>query len=175
MAKKFDIITPHNIPKLVTDLHRTVHTFVWHCSATPEGKEVTPQEVGLWHKQRGFAEIGYNIGINLDGSIILGRDWDKIPAHVAGFNTGTLGGYYVGGLDKSGKPKDTRTPEQIVSMLAISEVLKDSFLLIKNKIIDFKGHRDFSPDKNGNGKIEPWEWVKACPCFDVKTEISDKL
>ncbi len=31
-----------------------------------------------------------------------------------------------------------------------------------------KGHRDYSPDSNGNGTVEPWEWIKACPCFEVK-------
>ena len=29
------------------------------------------------------------------------------------------------------------------------------------------GHREFSPDKNGDGEIEPQEWIKACPSFDV--------
>jgi hypothetical protein len=33
-----------------------------------------------------------------------------------------------------------------------------------------QGHRDFSPDRNGNGTIEPEEWIKACPSFDAKTE-----
>ena len=32
------------------------------------------------------------------------------------------------------------------------------------------GHRDFSPDLNGDGIIEPWEWMKACPCFDAIDE-----
>ena len=32
------------------------------------------------------------------------------------------------------------------------------------------GHRDLSPDLNGNGEIEPEEWIKACPCFEVKAE-----
>ena len=31
-------------------------------------------------------------------------------------------------------------------------------------------HRDLSPDRNGNGEIEPEEWIKACPCFEVKEE-----
>lgn len=30
------------------------------------------------------------------------------------------------------------------------------------------GHRDTSPDLNGNGRIDPQEYIKACPCFDVK-------
>lgn len=175
MPKKFDIITPNDLPKLIQNLRRNVHTIVWHCTATPEGREVTAQEIEQWHLNRKFKEIGYNLGVNLDGSLVLCRDWNKLPAHVAGFNTGTLGFYYVGGVDKNLKPKDTRTPEQIASMLAVSEVSRDSFLILKNKTIEFKGHRDFSPDKNGNGKIESWEWVKACPSFDVKTEIVDKL
>ena len=36
------------------------------------------------------------------------------------------------------------------------------------------GHRDLSPDLNGNGEIEPEEWVKQCPCFDVSKEKYSK-
>ena len=32
------------------------------------------------------------------------------------------------------------------------------------------GHRDLSPDVNGNGEVEPMEWTKACPCFEAKNE-----
>ena len=30
------------------------------------------------------------------------------------------------------------------------------------------GHRDLSPDRNGDGEITRSEWLKACPCFSVK-------
>jgi hypothetical protein len=33
------------------------------------------------------------------------------------------------------------------------------------------GHRDLSPDLNGDGVISPEKWLKACPCFDVKTAL----
>ncbi|MBB4042257.1 hypothetical protein GGR06_000016 [Bacteroides reticulotermitis] len=33
------------------------------------------------------------------------------------------------------------------------------------------GHRDLSPDLNRNGEVEPEEWIKACPCFDVQAEF----
>ena len=36
-----------------------------------------------------------------------------------------------------------------------------------------QGHRDFSPDLNKDGKITPNEWMKACPCFDAKTEYAN--
>lgn len=35
-------------------------------------------------------------------------------------------------------------------------------------ILQVLGHRDTSPDLNGDGVIEPYEYVKACPCFDVR-------
>ena len=38
-------------------------------------------------------------------------------------------------------------------------------------ITDILGHRDASPDKNGDGKITKNEWVKSCPCFDVRAEF----
>jgi N-acetylmuramoyl-L-alanine amidase len=46
----------------------------------------------------------------------------------------------------------------------------------RNKLIELSkkypdaailGHRDFSPDKNGNGIIEYFEWIKSCPSFDA--------
>ena len=35
------------------------------------------------------------------------------------------------------------------------------------------GHRDLSPDLNGNGEIEPEEWIKSCPCFEVAKEFKE--
>ena len=32
------------------------------------------------------------------------------------------------------------------------------------------GHRDLSPDSNGDGRITPNEWIKQCPCFDALHE-----
>ena len=35
------------------------------------------------------------------------------------------------------------------------------------------GHRDLSPDVDGDGHIEPEEWMKSCPCFDVLMDYED--
>lgn len=48
-------------------------------------------------------------------------------------------------------------------------------VLVRALLVDYPGckvcgHRDLSPDLNGNGEIEPEEWVKQCPCFDVSKE-----
>ena len=60
---------------------------------------------------------------------------------------------------------DTRTEQQKASLLAL---LMDLRKLYPDAVI--LGHRDFSPDLNHDGIIEPKEWIKACPSFDAKTE-----
>jgi len=39
--------------------------------------------------------------------------------------------------------------------------------------IPIVGHRDLSPDKDGNGIITPDEWVKLCPSFDVASWLNE--
>ena len=40
----------------------------------------------------------------------------------------------------------------------------------KYKIDKVMGHRDTSPDKDGDGIVEPHEWIKQCPCFNAIDE-----
>lgn len=82
-----------------------------------------------------------------------------------GSNANSIGICYIGGLDADGKPKDTRTEEQKASLFFLLQQLREQF---PDAMIC--GHRDFSPDLNGDGIIEPWEWMKACPCFDAIDE-----
>jgi len=35
------------------------------------------------------------------------------------------------------------------------------------------GHRDLSPDKDGDGIVERHEWLKLCPCFSAREEYKD--
>jgi N-acetyl-anhydromuramyl-L-alanine amidase AmpD len=146
---------------------RNITQIVIHCSATQEGQAVTTRDIDRWHKARGFNEIGYHFVVYLDGSVHKGRDISQIGAHVAGQNSNSIGICYIGGLDKDGKPKDTRTGEQKKSLYQLVTELKSQF-----PKAHVSGHRDYSPDLNGDGVIEEWEWIKACPCFDVKKEFS---
>ena len=142
---------------------RSISEIIIHCTATPEGREVSIAELTKWHKQRGFSDIGYHYVIGLDGKIRNGRNIDIAGAHCTGHNTHSVGVVYVGGLAADGKTaKDTRTDEQKRSMLALLRRLCKMYP--KAKVM---GHREFSPDKNGNGIIEPQEWIKACPSFEV--------
>lgn len=72
-----------------------------------------------------------------------------------------------GGLDGQGRPADTRTELQKRSLRILVRVLKEDF----PEITRVTGHRDLSPDLDGDGVVEPEEWTKACPCFDVATDL----
>lgn len=147
---------------------REIKYIVLHCSATKEGKNIGAQDIDRWHRQRGFRKIGYHFVILLDGSICRGRDITEIGAHVAGSNAQSIGICYVGGLDAAGKPKDTRTEQQKAAMFYLLQRLREQFPQAQ-----ILGHRDFSPDRNGDGIIEPQEWIKACPCFDAIDEYKN--
>lgn len=93
------------------------------------------------------------------------RPLEMVGAHVTGFNAQSVGVCYEGGLDAEGKPADTRNALQKAALLSLLKELKTLY-----PDAEIVGHRDLSPDLNGNGIIEPNEWVKMCPCFDAKEE-----
>ena len=141
---------------------RDINLTVIHCTATKEGIDYDVIDVRKWHLDRGFKDIGYHFLIHLDGRIERGRPWDQPGAHAKGYNSNSIGIVYVGGLDYTGSPKDTRTVAQVHSLRAIVSVLKAMY-----PMIDVKGHRDLSVDLNGDGIISPSEWMKSCPCFNM--------
>ena len=150
-----------------------IDAIVIHCSATREGQDVRAADIDKWHKERDFKMIGYNYVIDLDGKIEIGRPLSMSGAHcntagVSGrvYNSHSIGICYVGGLDKKGNPKDTRTRRQ---KKALQELVNK--LVMEYPIKEIIGHRDASPDKNGDGQITQNEWIKMCPCFDVKSEF----
>lgn len=146
---------------------KTIDTIIIHCSATREGKDFRAADIERWHREQGFAMIGYNFVVDLDGTVEVGRPLSMTGAHCKGWNDRSIGICYVGGLDENGKPKDTRTLAQKKTLAEIVQNLMEVYPTIVRVI----GHRDTSPDLNGDGKITPNEWIKACPCFDVQAEF----
>lgn len=138
---------------------------VIHCSATKPNQDIGYAEIDAMHKQRGFASCGYHVIVRQDGVIELGRALQAQGAHVGGVghNHDSWGVCLVGGLDAAGKASATFSPQQ---MLSASMIVRG--LLLRAPTAQVLGHRDLSPDLNGNGIIEPQEWLKQCPCFDVK-------
>ena len=145
---------------------RTIYLFVVHCSATREDCTLSPEALDVMHRRRGFNGTGYHYYIRKDGSLYLTRSLERIGAHAKGFNAHSIGICYEGGLDARGNPKDTRTPEQRSALHLLVYQLLQQF---RNARVC--GHRDLSPDLDGDGKVEPWEWVKQCPCFEVSKEF----
>lgn len=141
---------------------RRIDKIIIHCTASKEGQDMTVEQIDKIHRRNGWAGCGYHFVIYRDGTIHDGRSIDKIGAHTGGYNTGSIGVCYVGGLDKNGKPKDTRTLKQKHALYALV-----SRLMLMYPIKEVKGHRDYSPDKDGDGKISKYEWIKSCPCFEV--------
>lgn len=151
---------------------------VIHCSATREDKDYTEQQLNAGHIARGFGKWGYHYYIRKDGRVVPMRAENEIGAHdncpVPGekvsYNYCSIGICYEGGLDSNGKAKDTRTKAQKEAIVKLIQEICG-----RHKILDVLGHRDTSPDKNGNGVVERSEWLKECPCFDVKGEFKSWL
>ena len=146
---------------------KTIDTIIIHCSATREGWDIRAKDIDKWHKERDFAMIGYHYVIDLDGKVEVGRPLTMTGAHCKGWNDHSIGICYVGGLDIFGNSKDTRTQAQKKSMAELVQNLMDTY----PTIVRVLGHRDTSPDLNGDGKITPNEWIKDCPCFNVQAEF----
>ncbi|MEH3098884.1 DUF7940 domain-containing protein [Sphingomonas adhaesiva] len=145
---------------------RAITSIAIHCSATPAGRDIRAATIRAWHLAKGWSDIGYHFVIDLDGTIELGRPLMQAGAHVAGHNARSIGICYVGGLAADGKtPADTRTPAQKAALVQLLLVLRRRW-----RIAEIKGHRDYSPDVNGDGRITPSEWLKACPSFDARGE-----
>lgn len=130
---------------------RKINKIIIHCSATPEGIDISAATIDKWHRDRGWSGIGYHYVVSLNGNIEYGRPIDKQGAHVKNHNKGSIGICYIGGLDEHLDPKDTRTIEQKESLLDLIKTLKRL-----NPEATVHGHNEFA--------------AKACPCFDVEEE-----
>ena len=149
------------IPLRLKKSKRYINELIVHCSATPEGRNYSVEDIRADHKKQGWSDIGYHYVIYRDGTIHNGRDVDLVGAHCAknGHNQHSIGICYIGGVENKPstpyhllKAKDTRTEEQKVSLLSL---LLDLKKLYPNARI--WGHRDFDTSKE-------------CPSFNAREE-----
>lgn len=134
---------------------REINLIVVHCSATRADRDFTENDLEVCHRHRGFNGAGYHFYIRKNGDIKNTRPLEKPGAHALGYNAHSIGICYEGGLDVRYRPADTRTEWQKHSLR----------VLIRTLLMDYPGcrvcgHRDLSPDRNGDGRISPEEWVK---------------
>lgn len=181
---------------------RHITRIVIHCSASPSGRPLqqgtpgTPgylnavQVINAWHAARGFKRaqaarqalnahlpsIGYHYVIDLDGQVWTGRGLDEVGAHVAGHNADTVGICMVGGAEPVGR----YTTGQWSSLAEVLRMLSGQCRvpLTHTRYADDPGvcgHRDLSPDLNGDGRITQQEWIKTCPGFEVRDWLANSL
>jgi N-acetylmuramoyl-L-alanine amidase len=147
----------------------TTELIVVHCSATGPQADIGVAKITQWHKQRGFDTIGYHYVIRRDGTRETGRPESTIGAHVRGHNSNSIGICLAGGVDARGKPQNNFTLAQFATLETLLRELKERYP--RARIL---GHRDLSPDKNGDGRITSDEFIKACPSFNVKEWLEQR-
>lgn len=181
---------------------RSINLIVIHCSATPSGRSIGPYPAKVidgWHKARGFERdvaaaksyspdllhIGYHYVVGLDGTVWRGRHRDEVGAHAMSFNAHSVGICLVGGVEREGRYTDAQW--DALDMLVLTEAaelripLQLPHRVAKatspgySMVAGICGHRDLSPDADGSGKVEPFEWLKTCPGFDVGAWIGNGL
>ena len=135
---------------------------VVHCSATRASMDIGVREITQWHVQRGFDTVGYHYVIRRDGQLESGRPEGVIGAHVRGHNARSIGICLAGGVDNQNQPENNFSAAQLQTL----EVLLHD-VTTRYPHARVLGHRDLSPDLNGDGVISSNEFIKACPSFDV--------
>lgn len=146
-------------------MSKPMRNLVIHCTATPEGREVSADEIRRWHTApisqggRGWKQVGYTDMVHLDGRVerLVDNNEDaqvdpwEVTNGAAGYNSVSRHIVYVGGCDKAGRPKDTRTEAQREALKHYVEDFHARFPQVK-----IVGHHELNPGK-------------ACPSFDVPT------
>jgi N-acetyl-anhydromuramyl-L-alanine amidase AmpD len=70
---------------------------VVHCTASPDSADhIGVDEVRMWHKQRGWSDVGYHWIVTKQGEVQQGRVEDIAGAHAYGYNSKSIGICWVG-------------------------------------------------------------------------------
>ncbi len=160
---------------------RTLARLVVHCSATPSGRRLEPDAarvIDRWHAQRGFrrsaqararwmpavGHMGYHYVVNTCGTVQAGRHLDEIGAHAAGHNADSVGICLVGGVEREGRYTLVQWEQLAFLVRALRMCAARSGMGLIPRVL---GHRDLSPDANGDGVIDARDWLKTCPGFEA--------
>lgn len=145
-------------------MKKKLEYLVIHCTATPEGREVTSAEIRRWHTDpkpqgNGWHQVGYSKLFHINGGVEIlvennSDEWVdewEITNGVAGRNSICQHWCYIGGMTEDmTKPKDTRSWMQ-------KEALKREVLAFHRQfpMVKIVGHHHFDTGR-------------ACPSFDVQ-------
>ena len=145
---------------------RSIKRIFVHCTAGSQRQTV--DDLRAEFKRKGWKYPGYHYVVMPNGTIsqMLGEQF--VSNGVKGYNSTSVNVAYVGGIDSNGKAVDNRTDAQKASLVKLFKELRGRY-----PNAQILGHRDISPDTNGNGIVDPWERIKECPCFNAKDEYKD--
>ncbi len=142
---------------------KKVEFLVIHCTASAPGRDYSKKWfMDFFKNERKWDKPGYSriiapngrvdtlVYFDNDGFV----DYNEITNGVAGINSRCIHISYQGGIDKNGKPKDTRTPEQKAALIQNIKELKKKFPWIV-----VRSHFEFAP--------------KACPSFNATKEYKN--
>lgn len=97
---------------------RNISKHIIHCSDSTFGDA---KIIRLWHKMRGFKDIGYHFIIREDGEIEVGRMMNEVGAHCKGHNMDSIGTCLIG------KGEADFTDMQKTSLKKLHKMLQDMF------------------------------------------------
>ena len=151
----------------VQTTRKITHIFV-HCTAGNQ-KETPQGLLNFFYKTKKWSRPGYHYVVSWDGTITNIWPESKYSNGVKGMNSNSINIAWIGGIDDE-HPNgiDNRTDKQKKSLRHLLKELRTKYPNAK-----IMGHRDTSPELNHNGIIDPWERIKACPCFDAMVEYKD--
>jgi len=146
-------------------MRQITHIFV-HCTAGAQTQTVG--DLLAEFRRKGWKKPGYHYVVFPNGTVQQLLAEGKVANGVRGYNQTGIHVAYVGGIDAQGRAVDNRTPAQKEKMRTLLKILHQRYPAAR-----ILGHRDISPDKNGNGRVDRWERIKECPCFDAMEEYRD--
>lgn len=100
-----------------------------------DAKKCSAQDIHRWHKERGWAGIGYHFLVRKDGTIERGRPENTIGAHASGCNSDSIGVCFEGAFmtERMGQTQINAGRELI------------SYLKNKYGITKIQRHKDVNP------------------------------
>ena len=145
---------------------RKIERLFVHCTAGSQRQTLADLQAEF--RRKGWKNPGYHYVIFPEGRIVQLLDESRVANGAKGYNQTAIHVAYVGGIDAQGRTIDNRTAAQKEALLRVLRMLRRRY---PTAVI--LGHRDISPDRNGNGRVDPWERIKECPCFDARSEYAD--
>ena len=155
---------------------RNITRIFIHCTAGYGNVESIKR---FWKETLKWKSVGYHRIIDLEGNTYNLSPFEEVTNGVKNYNSNSIHISYIGGVSKQDNrtAQDTRTDKQKEAIIC---EIKNALEYLKSKGQDVSkikilGHRDISPDKNLNGRVDSWERIKECPSFDAIPEYKNLI